>query len=150
MGYMIGLDTAGKGLAVGQKTVGMHGDLAPLLWTGDLVDIDEETRQRLAALPVKPGTREAQDLCLEYVQQDTVLTAAVYDALIKQGHIYWTTARGTRSYKPWRPTTVDGRLKTVSEALQTPEPDTSWMTAPRERAEFYEWVVLAEEAADVA
>ena len=139
MGYMIGLNTAAQGLGVGQKTEGMHGDLAPLLWTGDLSSATDEQRAQIAALTIKPGTREAQNLCLEYVEQDARLTAAVYEALIKQGYVYWTTARGTRSYHPWRPKIVDGRLLVVKKALETPEPDTSWMTAPRKRAEFYEW-----------
>lgn len=142
MGYMIGLETCAHGLGVGSKTEGMHGDLAPILWNfRGWAGIDAGTRVRVEALGVRPGTREAQNLCLKYVEQDVRLTAAVYEALLRQGQVYWTTAKGTRSYHPWRPKSADGRLLTVEEALALPEPDTSWMTNPRLRINYYEWTL---------
>ena len=145
MGYMIGLGTCAKGLGVGSKTEGMHGDLAPILWTGDLSIATDEQRDRVSKLDVVPGSREAQNLCLVYVKQDVYLTAKVYEALISKGHVYWTTRKGKKSYYPWRPITKnhsDRRLLTVSESLNTPEPDTSWMDSPWKRESFYEWTKL--------
>ena len=140
MGYMIGLETCGLGLVVGTKTEGMHGDLAPILWSGYPDWADDELRARVKSLDAEPGTPAAQALCLEYVGQDAKLTAAIYEGLIKQRQVYWTTRRGTRSRYPWTPIQSDGRLLTVREAYQTPEPDTSWMTDPRPRSDFIKWM----------
>jgi hypothetical protein len=138
-GYMIGLDTMAHGLGVGGKTEGMHGDLAPLLWNGLSSDTPDKARQAIATLGVEPGTRVAQALCLEYVAQDAKLTADVYEGLLEKRSLTWITKKGTTSYYPWVPRVHDGRLLTVAEALETPEPDTSWMSSKRERSSFYKW-----------
>ena len=147
MGYMTGLAKLSEGLGVGGKTEGMHGDLAPIVWSGwpadwsdDLDENATRMRAEIEALGVEVGTREAQDLCLEYVGQDAKLTADVYTALLEQGHVYWTTQRGTRSRYPWRPEQKDGRLLTVNESLLLPEPDTSWMSKPRLRSDVLAWM----------
>ena len=85
---MIGIETAGKGLDVGAKTEGMHGDLAPVLWCGWPDWADDELRALIEALGVEPGTREAQDLCLEYVAQDAKLTADVYSAILDRRYVW--------------------------------------------------------------
>ena len=139
MGYMTGLAKLSEGLGVGGKTEGMHGDLAPFIWSGNLEAATDEQREQISALSVEPGTRKAQDLCLEYVGQDAKLTADVYKALLDQRYVYWTTQRGTQSRYPWTPETKDGRLLTVNESLLIPEPDTSWMSNPRTRADLLKW-----------
>jgi hypothetical protein len=143
MGYMTRLVKLSEGLGVGTKTEGMHGDLAPILWNGwpDGWYEDEEhaeIREGIKALdfPGAPGRRSAQDLCLEYVAQDARITADTYTGLIEQGHVYWTTQKGTRSRYPWRPETKPGRLLTVNESCALPLPDTSWMSGgPRQTRE---------------
>lgn len=141
-GYGIGLETAGNGLGVGQKTEGMHGDLAPVLWCGWPDWADDDLRQRIGTLGVEPGTRAAQNLCLEYVAQDAKLTADVYRAILTKMHLPWI-ARSGRS-NTWHPMIFadaqDKRLLTVSESLDIPEPDTSWMSNPRKRSDMLAWI----------
>ena len=144
-GFMVALEKAGQGLGVGSKTEGMHGDLAPILWNGwpsDWSDdLDENvTRMRAAieTLGVVAGTREAQNLCLEYVGQDAKLTADVYRAICETGRMPWIARSGRHNV--WRPKMTDGRLLTVNESLQIPEPDTSWMSKPRLRSDVLAWM----------
>jgi len=144
-GYMVGLETAGKGLNVGAKTEGMHGDLAPILWSGwpdELVDDQGEgatrMRSQIELLDVAVGTREAQDLCLIYVAQDAKLTADVYRAVCEGKRLPWIARSGRPN--AWYPTMSDSRLLTVNEALEIPEPDTSWMSRPRLRSDVMSWI----------
>lgn len=102
-GYMIGLNAAAEGLGVGGKTEGMHGDLAPLLWNGLNGNETEEQVNGIKSLNVVPATKEAQDLCLEYVGQDSQITLDIYLKLVEQGFMYWLTKRGTISFYPYRP-----------------------------------------------
>lgn len=112
-GYMIGLNTAAKGLGVEGKTEGMHGDLAPQMW--------------------RQG-REQQNKVIDYVEQDVIATANVYEAMRKIGGVQWTSRTGRINY--WRmPNSNFG----VGEGLVLPEPDTSWMSNPRSRASVYSW-----------
>lgn len=114
-GFMIGLNTAAQGMGVVGKIEGMHGDLAPVMW--------------------KQG-RAAQDKVLEYVGQDAIATANVYQAILENGALYWTARSGRRNY--WRGV-HNSAIRFVSSALGTPEPDTSWMDNPWPRAKFYGW-----------
>jgi hypothetical protein len=140
MGYMIKLDKMAQGLGVQGKTEGMHGDLAPILWNGYSEATEQEAKDAIQALGVEPGTREAQDLCLVYVLGDVQATTNVYTTLARKGYTYWITQRGSRSRYPWEPEFINGRLKTVTECLQWPEPDTGWMTSPpKSRESYYEW-----------
>lgn len=118
-GFMVGLDTAAKGLGLPGKTEGMSGDKAPAMW--------------------KQGI-EAQAKVLEYVGQDAVTTMQVYQELLKQGELVWITGRGTPAKYPWKPTIKDGRLLTVAECLELPLPDTSWMDDPWPRSKFTAWM----------
>lgn len=149
-GYGIKLDVAARALGVGGKTEGMTGALAPILWTGILPDVGpKETQEQdraIAKLGLKPGSRSAQELCLEYVAQDAVCTLEVYEAILKVGAFKWTTARGTLSRNPWRPRLVDvagaRHLLKVCEVLTWPEPDTSWMTKqPKPKSELVQWAL---------
>jgi hypothetical protein len=90
----------------------MNGAMAPILWA--------------------EGKRET---VLEYVAQDVRTTAAVAMECELYRALRWITKRG-------RPRTMalsDGWL-TVDQAEKLPEPDTSWMTDPWERAEFTAWL----------
>lgn len=115
-GFMVGLDTAAKGMGLEGKTEGMHGDLAPVMWVQG---------------------PEGQNKVLEYVAQDVVTTLEVYESILEHGYLRWVSKRSRRNY--WDPVQVAGRLMTVSEALMIPEPDTSWMTTPWRREKFYGW-----------
>jgi hypothetical protein len=121
-GFMVGLDKLAQGMGLAGKTEGMSGALAPRMW--------------------KEG-REAQNKILEYVAQDARATAEVYEQLITRPYAYWITSNGRRSRDPWQPIKLDSgygsRLLTVREAAALPEPDTSWMTQPRQRADFIQW-----------
>lgn len=149
-GFMIGLDKCAQALRVGGKTEGMHGDLAPLLWSGNLGEASIEQEENMMALldgDLKlAGTRKAQSLCLEYVAQDVRATMDVYNGLISQKEVWWITAKGSICKYPWKPVIKEDRLLTVGEALLLDEPNTSWMTEPRLRSQYFEWVkVLKEE-----
>lgn len=113
-GYMVGLQTAADGMCVPGKTEGMHGDLAPVMW--------------------KQG-REAQDKVLEYVLQDVIATANVYEALVERGRLDWTSRSGRPN--SW----YFDELLTVNRALEIEEPDTSWMSKPWTREKFYGWTL---------
>jgi len=148
-GYMIGLEKAAKGLRVEGKTKGMHGALAPLLWSGDLSTASPEQLEDIAGFFEDghnnhfAGSRAAQDLCLEYVGQDVQATMNVYNALLEQKEVWWVTAKGTICKKPWKPiikTDPFDRLLTVEEALRIDEPNTSWMSDPRPRSAYFGWV----------
>jgi len=97
-------------------------------------------RTEVEALGIEPGTREAQDLCLEYVGQDARLTVDVYAAILESGTLPWTSRSGRPNV--WRPAFKDGertRMLTVNEALKTPKPDTSWMSNPKTRQSCFAW-----------
>lgn len=136
LGYGIGLSKMAAALDVQGKLEGMHGSLAPYVWTG-ISGAPED----LSSLGVVPGTLEAQELCIEYVKQDAKATYDIYDALLAKGYVYWTTSKGSRSRYPWKPKTNIDRLLTVLEANSTPKPNTSWMDSPRTRSEYIGWAL---------
>jgi hypothetical protein len=101
-GYMIGLDTACRGMELSsRKTEGMDGELAMQMWGEG---------------------REAQERVLRYVQQDARVTAELYGVLCQTGRLEWTSRSGKAN--SW---SFD-RLLTVEEALALPRPATSWMS----------------------
>jgi hypothetical protein len=114
-GFMIGLNAAAHGLGLEGKTEGMHGDLAPVMWGQGV---------------------EAQEKVLEYVAQDARTTFDVYQAVQKGRVLPWTSKRGRPAI--WIP--GQGRFLTVREALELPEPDTSWMSNPWPRSKFAGWL----------
>ena len=142
MGYGIGLQTAANALNVHGKLEGMHGSLAPLMWNASFPATDEETAE-MAATGFERGSIGAQNLCIEYVEQDAKATYDVYMALAETHNLYWTTRAGKRSRYPWRPRKLFGRLLTCSEASMTEEPNTSWMTdrEPPKRSEYIGWAL---------
>lgn len=120
-GFMIGLNTAAKGMGLSGKTEGMHGALAPVMW--------------------KQG-REAQDRVLEYVKQDAITTAEVYEAIVNTKALYWTARSGNNA--AWYPKLEDGlsRMLTCAEAMELPEvsvrPGSSFK--PWDRNRFWGWL----------
>lgn len=130
-GYMIGLNTAAKGLGVEGKLEGMSGDVAPVMWGQD---------------------RDAQQKVLKYVGQDARMTGQVYEALLKYGELVWITKKGYRTKSPWTPTfqgnaREKGRLLTVRECLKLPRVDTSWMDKPWARSDFVGWLLKEDDDA---
>ena len=113
-GFMIGLDTAAKGMGLAGKTEGMSGKLAPEMWAGSL---------------------EEQEKVLEYVGQDARVTADLFEAVLKAGEIRWVSRSGRHNV--WR---LPAAGLTVRCAMQRPEPDTSWMSNPWPRSKFVGWL----------
>jgi len=148
MGYGIGLQKMADALGATGKLDGMHGSLAPYMWTGNPAGVSAEELGEVDNFAVAAGSIEAQELCLDYVKQDAKATYNVYKAIMNTRNIYWKTRKGTLSKKPWTPrhlhpwTPNDGvdRLLLCDESLNTREPDTSWMDSPRSRSDLMGWV----------
>lgn len=125
-GFMVGLNAVAQGSGLGGKIQGMTGAKAPVMWA---------------------DTREHQEFVLRYVAQDVRITAAIYRHLVENRSLQWITAKGGTS--EWRPSrmerTPEGAIRalTVTEALELPLPDTSWMTGdkpPWSRDKFTAWL----------
>jgi len=112
LGHGVGLDAAARGMAVAGKTKGMSGELAPVLWA--------------------EGRREE---VLRYVAQDVKTTMDVALKCESCGELRWVSRSGMRRSMPL----PEGWLA-VSEALELPLPDTSWMTDPWPRERFTGWM----------
>ncbi len=115
-GFGVGLDTVAKTMKVEGKTEGMTGALAPQMW--------------------RDGEFEK---VLEYVVQDARSTVLVANACNRIKQMRWITQRG--KYASVR---LPVGWLTVTEALELPKPDTSWMTDPSiwDRERFLEWTKL--------
>ncbi len=140
-GFMIGLDTAARGMGLTGKLVGMSGKLAPPMWTGtDDVKLAEGIEEQFS---VKAGSIEAQEIVLKYVQRDAEVTLEVIEKANQVGYLSWVSRSGrrncwtcaTKAKRPW-----EWELLTVVECLALPEPDTSWMSASRARDEYAGWL----------
>jgi hypothetical protein len=111
-GFPVGLDKAAKGMQVQGKPAGMSGLLAPRLWA-------EGRHQEV----------------LDYVTQDVRITLDVAQACDRKRAFVWLTRKGTPSRMPL----AHGWLS-VAEALELPQPDTSWMSSPLRRSNFTRWL----------
>lgn len=110
-GFGVGMQAMAEGMGLAGKPEGMDGSQAPGLW------------------------RAGQfDKVLDYVRQDVRVTAQIYEAITRTGRLEWTSKKGRRNRWDCGPV-----IRTVREALQLPEPDTSWMDAPWPRERFYGW-----------
>lgn len=110
-GFPVGLDAVSKGLGLEGKMEGVSGAKAPYLWhDGQYTTV------------------------LEYVQQDARSTLEVALAIEQRRGLTWIAKSGRRNSLPIQ------RLLTVAEALQLPEPDTSWMSDPMPRSKFTGWL----------
>ena len=137
-GFMVGLDTAAKGMGLSGKLEGMHGDMAPPMWTGtDNVKLAEGIEEQFS---VKAGSIEARDIVLKYVQQDAVTTLEVILKAATYGPIVWTSRSGRRNTWYLPGSVPEDRLRNVAWCLAEPEPDTSWMSESRTRDEYAGWL----------
>jgi hypothetical protein len=111
-GFPLALDKAAKGMGLAGKPRGMSGEMAPIYWNQGL-------RRQV----------------LEYVAQDARTTLELAQAIERQGELRWISNRGSPQIFP-----VTAGWLTVREALNLPEPDTSWMTRPWPRKRFTAWL----------
>jgi len=117
-GFMISLQTAAEACGLPGKLEGVSGKDAPRLWA---------------------GSRAEQERVLDYVAQDARTTGGIYEHLLEEGHLVWTSKQGRKNV--WLPVWGErlDRMLTVREALALPEPEVSWMEPwPRER--FSGWL----------
>lgn len=110
-GFPVGLNAVAKGLGLEGKTEGMDGSKAPQLWA--------EGRY---------------DEVLRYVAQDVRATLEVALTVEQRKDLCWIARSGKPNF------VAIPRWLTVFEALQLPEPDTSWMDSPIPREQFTEWM----------
>jgi len=112
LGYPVGLGKAAEGFGLPGKCAGITGYDAPVMWAqGRCADV------------------------LEYNLQDARLALAIALEAERRGELLWITRRGTRGRMP-----LNQGWRSVQEALQTPLPDTSWMTDPPTREDLTAWL----------
>ncbi len=109
-GFPVGLQAVADGMAVGAKKL-MDGKDAPLEWQ-------------------RGNTQKV----LDYVVEDCRITTVVAQAIEGKRHIRWRTSRGSLS------DVRIPRLVPVAEAMELPDPDTSWMDRPIPRSRFVGWL----------
>jgi hypothetical protein len=111
LGYAPGLDRLAEGMDTTRKTKGMDGAKAPEMW--------------------RNGQRQA---VLDYCVQDTRATLELLLAIADKKQARWTS-------KSSRPVIVgvDGLL-TTGQAMELPQPDTSWMDNAWQRSKFSGWI----------
>ena len=112
LGYPIGLAAAARGMGTAGKTSGMDGSIALQVW-------QDGDRQQV----------------LDYCAQDVRSTLELAEACHQQRKLQWTSKAGI-PHTLWLP---NGWLP-VSQALEIPEPDTSWMTNLIPRTRFTGWL----------
>lgn len=112
LGYPVALEKAALGMGLTGKSPGMSGVKAPNLWAeGHYKDV------------------------LDYVAQDVRITLQIAQTCDERHKFEWITRKGTKNSLP-----LTAGWLTVQEALQIPEPDTSWMSDPLSRSEFTAWL----------
>jgi len=101
-GFPVALDKAAHAMGIPGKPAGMSGFLAPQLWAqGHFQEV------------------------IDYVAQDVRIALQVAQLCEERCSFAWTTRRGTSGSMP-----LGKGWLTVREALELPEPDTSWMSNP--------------------
>ena len=112
LGYPVALHKAAQGMGLPGKPAGMSGLKAPKLWAqGDFNEV------------------------LEYAAQDVRTIMQIAQICEQRRSFEWITRKGTKSSLPL----TNGWLP-VREAMQLPEPDTSWMSTPLARLDFIGWL----------
>ena len=111
-GFPVALNKAAEAMQIQGKPEGMSGCLAPRLWANG-----------------------AYDKVLDYVAEDVRIARDIARVCEAKRKFQWITSRGTPSYMP-----LPNGWLTVREAMQIPEPDTSWMTRPIPRRRFTGWL----------
>ena len=114
LGYPLSLDRVAKGMGLPGKPAGMTGALAPILWAQD-------RRKEV----------------LEYVAQDVRTTLDVAQTAEQLHQLRWISKSGRSQSMP-----LPFGWMTIRDALQLPEPDTSWMRRAWSRKRFLEWMDL--------
>jgi hypothetical protein len=112
LGFPVGLGKTAEGFGLPGKSAGITGCDAPVMW--------------------------AQGRCdevLEYNLQDARLALTIALEAERRGELLWITRRGTTGRMP-----LKQGWRSVQEALQTPLPDTSWMSDPPAREDFTAWL----------
>jgi hypothetical protein len=113
LGYGVGLDRAAKAMGLAGKPEGMSGALAPRLWAN--------------------GRRQE---VLDYVAQDARTTLELARICEERGYLRWITHSGNV-----RTVALPRGWLNVGDAMNLPEPDTSWMSNPWPRSKFTGWLV---------
>ncbi len=112
LGYPVALDKAAQGMGLPGKPPGMSGFKAPKLWAqGHFEEV------------------------LDYVAQDVRTAMQIARACEQRRRLDWITRKGTKSSMP-----LGKGWLTVQQAMQLPEPDTSWMSEPLTRNNFTGWL----------
>lgn len=111
-GYPLGLDKAAKGMGLKGKPPGISGEMAPRMW----------------------AEGQYQEV-LDYVKQDVKTLMELAHAIDMERHLRWTSNSGRLQRLP-----LPSSWLTVREAMQLPEPDTSWMSNPWPRTKFTKWL----------
>ena len=138
-GFMAGMDKTAKAMGLSGKTKGMSGEFAPPMWSGTADD--EMIAKIRAAFNVMPGSRDAQEIVIEYVKQDAITTVEVVKAVAEKGVLSWITRKGTVSRWVLRSQLGASAIMPVSRCMVLPEPDQSWMTDPRSRDDYTGWMM---------
>jgi hypothetical protein len=99
----------------------------------DAMGIPEAKLMKGEDAPKRWAAGEHQ-LVLDYVAGDCRITEAVVGRIQAEGAVRWRTQRGTISSEPMR------TLLPVHALLDSPLPDTSWMSEPLPRAKFMAWL----------
>jgi hypothetical protein len=107
-GYPLGLDKAAKGMGLKGKPPGISGEMAPRMW----------------------AEGQYQEV-LDYVKQDVKTLMELAHAIDMERHLRWTSNSGRPQRLP-----LPSSWLTVREAMELPEPDTSWMSNPWPRTKF--------------
>jgi hypothetical protein len=113
-GWPIGLDAVAHGLGLpGKMKDGVSGADAPEMWLS--------------------GTDKAREKVLEYVGKDAIATLDIVEVGVRTQNLRWNSKTG-------RPYSMNfTKPKTVTECLDLPTKDNSWMDKPLYRKDFYSW-----------
>jgi len=110
-GYPVSLQNSCKGFGLEGKLASVGGAKAPAMWA-------EGHRQEV----------------LDYCAQDVKATLEVFESVEYASEFRWISKKG-------RPNSFDcPELLTVSQCLELPEPNTSWMDNPIPRTAFTHWL----------
>lgn len=121
-GWRVGLDALAAGAGVPSKLHEMT------LTTGEIL---EDMSGAMAPQLWAQGEHEA---VLAYLKQDVQATLDVARVALERGTLRWHSKAG----RVWKIRL--NSLHTVTECLQWPRPDTSWMTDPPQRGDFTKWM----------
>ena len=129
-GFAVGLEAACQGFGLGAKLEGMHGSIAPEMWSGGF---GKERKERIAELMettgLEPGTPAAQRRVLEYVMRDAKMTYDVYEEIAKHNELRWINDQGQKSgHCYWHADSNSWPMVDARECLTIAEPDTDLLS----------------------